>query len=144
MKVPVFLGSAEGEVRADKPDGHEKWALAALGRPKSLYGLCGNSSISIVFILGIRCFKSSPSWKRTYPIEFLVGEVGLFSGQFSSLRAGRVEILDDLVMKMRDTEGEGIALVAMTDVENFPHRFSMIAMFRKKLGHGDGLWHGMP
>ena len=30
----------------------------------------------------------------------------------------------------------------MPNMKNFTHRFRVVAMFGKELGHGDGLWHG--
>ena len=144
VKVPVFLRGAEGEVWADKTDGHEKWILSVLGRPKPLDGLGRNSSIGIIFIARVCCFKSGTSRERANLVELLVGEVGLLPGELTPFRAGRIEILDDLVVEMRNTKGLRISLVPMTDVENFSHRFRMIAMFRKKLGHGDGLRHETP
>ena len=43
---------------------------------------------------------------------------------------------------MRDTEGLRVSFIPVADVKNFTHRFSVIAMLGKELGHGNGLWHG--
>ena len=90
VKVPVSLGSTEGEVGTDKTDGHEKWTLTGLGSSKPLDGLCRNSSVGIVLITGIGSFKSGTSRKRANLVELLVGEVGFFSGELSPFRTGGV------------------------------------------------------
>ena len=142
VKVPVFLWGAEWEVWADKTDGHEKWTLPGLGRPQPLYGLGRNSSIRIVFIARVCCFKCGTSRERANLVELLVGEVGFLPGELSPSGAGGIEILDDLVVEMRDTEGFWVSLIPVADMKNFTHRFRVVAMFGKELGHGDGLWHG--
>ena len=120
VKVPVFLRGAEGEVWADKTDGHEKWILSVLGRPKPLDGLGRNSSIGIIFIARVCCFKSGTSRERANLVELLVGEVGLFPGELSPFRTGGVEILDDLVVEMRDTDGFRVSFIPVADMKILP------------------------
>jgi hypothetical protein len=99
-------------------------------------------SVRIVLVLRDRRLESGSAGQGVNLPELLIGEVSFLPGQFPSLGALGVEILDHLVVKVRDAEGHRVTLIAVTDVENFPHGFGAIAMLGEVLRHGDRVGKG--
>ena len=105
----------------DKTDRHEKGNGAFLRGLESLDRFGCHSSVGVVLVAGLRGLEGGAPWQGVDAVELLVCEVGFLPGELAALRARGIEILDNLVVEVWHTEGFGIALIAVPDVENLAH-----------------------
>ena len=119
--IPVFPGGTEGEVGPDETARHEKGVPAFLRGPKPLDRFGRHSSVGVVLVAGLRGLEGGAPGQGMNAVKLLVCEVGFLPGELAALRARGIEILDNLVVEVWHTEGFGVALIPVTDVENLAH-----------------------
>ena len=116
---------------------------ALLGGLESLDSLVGDAAVGVVSVVCHRRLVRRAARQRTDLAKLLVCEQRLLAGELAAVGALRIEVLDHLVMKMRDAKRLGITLVAMANVEHFAKRFGAVAMFGEMLRHRDGAGPGL-
>ena len=134
-------------MRPHKTGGDEERCVI-LGQPllcslKALDSFVGDAAVGVVSVVCHRRLVCRAARQRTDLAKLLVCEQRLLAGELAAVGALRIEVLDHLVMKMRDAKRLGITLVAMANVEHFAKRFGAVAMFGEMLRHRDGAGIGL-
>ena len=130
VEVPVFFRRDEGEVGFEETDAHEERFARGGGGFEACDGFGGDLSVGVEIVGDVGGFDG--------------GAVGFLGGFF--LRSGLggrgifgEGVLRGLRAKMRDGPRGGVFEVAVTDVEEFAHRFRAVAGGAEILWERDGV-----